>query len=79
MIRRNFHSLDQIETMGVATLHAGIQLEIIATLLARLFDQPIEKLAPESARPILRACDQIVDIKKLPGKERFEKPVTGDG
>ena len=54
--------------MGVEALHAGIEFEIVTTVLARLIHQPIEKPAAESAGPICRTRDEIVDIKKLSGK-----------
>ena len=48
MIRRNLHSLGEIEAVRVKALHAGIQFEVITTVCARLFDQPIEQLAAET-------------------------------
>jgi hypothetical protein len=54
--------------MRVEALHAGIEFQIITTVLARLIHQPIEKPAAESAGPICRTRNEVVDIKKLPGK-----------
>lgn len=62
--------------MGVEALHAGIEFQIITTVLARLIHQPIEKPATESAGPICRPRDEIVDIKKLSRKQGFKNPVT---
>lgn len=73
----NVHPLKQIETVRVESLHAGIELEGVATMLARLFHQPIEQRAPKSPRAIAVTRDQIIDIKKFSGKERFQESITG--
>ena len=78
MVGGNFHPLHEIETMRVEALDTRIELEVFAILHPRLLDQPIEKLAPESSRTIIRPCHQIVDIHKAAGEERFKYAITGD-
>ena len=65
--------------MGIETLHAGIELEIFATVLARLCEQPIQQFAAETAGAIMFARNQIVHIEELSRKKRFEKSVAGNG
>ena len=65
--------------MGIETLHARIELEIFATMLARLGDQPIQQFAAKTAGAIAFPRNEIVDIEKLSGKKRFEKSVAGNG
>jgi len=78
MIGGNAHSLGEIETMGIEPLHARIELEIFATVLARcLMSQSIN--SPRSAGTIAVARDEIIDIEIFAGKERFEKSITGNG
>src|ERR1700730_14268054 len=65
MIRSDFHPLDQIETVRVEALHAGIELEIVTTVSTRLLYKPIEQPPTETARSISIARHQIVDIEKF--------------
>src|SRR5437868_4838567 len=65
--------------MGLESLDAGIELEIFATVLARLFDYPVEQLTAKTTGSVAFTGDQIIDIEKLSRKERFEKPIAGDG
>src|SRR2546421_7560758 len=65
--------------MGIETLHPGIELEIFATMLARLCDQPSQQFAAETAGAIMFARNQIVHIEELSRKKRFEKSVAGNG
>ena len=48
MIRRNIHPLEQIKSVRIEALHAGIKLQIFAIVRARLLHQPIEKFAAET-------------------------------
>ena len=65
--------------MRIEALHTGIKLQIFAIVGARLFNQPIEKFAAETKRSVGSLRNKIVHVKKLAGKERFEKSVAGDG
>src|SRR6266513_2587837 len=78
MVGGNAHSFGKVKAVGIEPLHAGIELEIFATLRPRLFDQPIKQLTSTTARPVVFTGDQIIDVEKFSGKERFENPITGD-
>ena len=64
--------------MRIEALHTGIKLQIFAIVGARLFNQPIEKFAAETKRSVGSLRNKIVHVKKLAGKERFEKSIAGD-
>ena len=77
MVRGNPHPLPQIKAMRVEALDPGIEREGRAFFPPRLFHQPIKKLATETGRPIRRARDQIVHVKRASGKEQLEDAVAG--
>ena len=49
MMRSDIHAPVQIKTVRGESLHTGIESEVLARLLLRIFDEPIEKGGAKSA------------------------------
>ncbi len=76
MMRGDIHAAFQIEAVGRESLHAGIEGQVLASLLSGMLDQPIEKRGAESARAIGIVRDEIVDVKSATGEEEIEDAKT---
>jgi hypothetical protein len=42
MVGRNSHSFQEVKTVRIEALHAGIELEILAAVEAGFFHQPVQ-------------------------------------
>jgi hypothetical protein len=79
MVRSDIHAAIEIEAVGGKALDAGIEGEVLAALLLRVFDQPIEKRGAEAARAVGIVRNQIVDVEGAAGKQEIEDAKTRDG
>ena len=79
MIRSDVHPLAKIKTVGIEALHAGIELEIVATLRTRLRDQPREQRPAVTARSLRGVGHEIVDVQIFSREKFVLIAVTRDG
>jgi len=76
---RDVHSLSQVEAMGREALDAGVEVQLLATPLPCLVDEPVEKLLAVSVGAMRSGGHEIVDIQEPPPGEVLEEAIPGDG
>ncbi len=72
MVRRDIHTPVQIKAVRSESLYTGIEREVLAALLLRMLDKPIEKRRAKSARAVGVVRDEIVDVKGAPGEKEIQ-------
>ena len=78
-MRFDVHSLSQIKSMGVESLDARQEPDVIAILAASMIDDPVEQLPAVPFRTIAILCDEVVDLEILPTVQPFADAYPGDG
>ena len=71
-MRSDIHAPVQVKAVRRESLHTGIEREVLATLLVRMFNEPIEKRGAKSARPVGIVRDEIVDVKSASGEKKIQ-------
>jgi hypothetical protein len=71
-MRCDIHASVQIKAVRGESLHTGIEGEVLARLLLRMFDEPIEKVGAKSARAVGIVRDEIVDVKGSAGEKEIQ-------
>lgn len=61
-MRFDVHSLFQIETMCVESLHAGEKSDVVALLGSCEIDDPIEQLTAVPLRSVTVLCYEVIDL-----------------
>lgn len=79
MVRRDVHSLSQVEPVGAVTLPAAVEVKLIATERSRLLDEPVEQHATVSGGPLRRGCHEVVDVHRPSPCEHLEDAKPGHG
>src|SRR4051812_30702758 len=73
----DIHSAIEIKTMRCKALDAGIEREMLATILPGVLDEPIEERGAESTGAIGIVRYQIVDVEGAAGEEHIENAKAG--
>jgi len=78
MVRRDHKPPGQIEPVGIVPLHAGIEMHLIATLLLRQHEEPVEHPAGVPVLARGRAGGKIVQVKRAPPGKVARDAKPGD-
>jgi hypothetical protein len=78
-MRSDIHTPVQIKAVRSESLHTGIEGEVFARLLLRMFDEPIEKGGAKAARAVGIVCDEIVDVKSAAGEKEIQDAKASHG
>lgn len=60
-------------------MDAGVEVELIAPLGFRVFDEPVEESAAVAFRAVAAFGDEIIDVEKLAPRETFGDSKACDG
>jgi hypothetical protein len=71
-MRSDIHPSFQIKTVRSESLQTGIEGEVLASLLLRMFDEPIEKRGAKSVRAVGVLRDKIVNVKSAAGEKEIQ-------
>ena len=79
VVRSDVHAAFQIKAMRGESLHPGIQSKMLASLLLRVFDEPVEKHGAKSARAVGIVRDKIIDVKGAAREKEVQDAKPGHG
>jgi len=65
MMAVDAHALAEVEAVGVETLHAGIEMELLALLLPGIPHQPVEEGIAIAFGAFRSGCHEVIYIKKF--------------
>ena len=71
-MRSNVHAPVQIKAVRSESLHTRIEGEVLAPLLLRVLDEPIEKGSTKSARAVRIVRNKIVNVKGAAGEKEIQ-------
>jgi len=79
VMRSDIQAPVQVKAVRSESLHTGIEGEVLASLLLRMFDEPIEKRGAKSARAVGIVRDEIVDVKSAAGEKEIQNAKARHG
>ncbi len=79
MMGRNIHAISQVKTMGAESLHARVEVDLLAALRSCETKNPVEEALSMPTRATLLISDEILNVEvSSPGKG-FSEAETRDG
>src|SRR5260221_13933775 len=68
----------EVETVRLETLHAGVEMKLVALLLARMGQKPVDQLLTRALETRARCGHQIVHIENLSPRQTLRDPESAD-